>query len=95
MYGSRFGEIAVGLQPRLRVSARRIGPGDGARQVRAVPGIHIASQLTGSVAVRLATQDTLFKQHYEDDMRASPESETARGHYRDNAMLDDTLWRPA
>jgi uncharacterized protein (DUF885 family) len=89
MFGSRFGEIAVGVQPRLRVSARPIWPRHGARQVRAVPGIHIASQLTGSVAARLAAQDTLFKQQYEDDMRASPESETARGDYRDNAMLDD------
>jgi hypothetical protein len=31
----------------------------------------------------------LFKQQYDDDMRASPESETARGDYRDNAILDD------
>jgi len=34
-------------------------------------------------------QNALFKEQFEDDMRASPESETARGDYRDNAMLDD------
>jgi hypothetical protein len=53
------------------------------------PVIPIASQLAESVAARLAAQDTLFKQQYQDDMRASPESETARGDDRDNAMLDD------
>jgi len=48
-----------------------------------------SSQLSKSVASRLAVQDALFKQQYEDDMRASPETETARGDYRDNTMLDD------
>ena len=52
-------------------------------------GTYISSQSTKSVAARLATQNALFKEQYEDDMRASPESETARGDYRDNAMLDD------
>ncbi len=51
--------------------------------------IHTSSQSTNSVAGRLATQNALFKAQYEDDMRASPESETARGDYRDNALLDD------
>jgi|SRR5579864_7287852 len=41
------------------------------------------------VADRLTTQNTLFKQQYADDLLASPESETARGDYRDNALLDD------
>ena len=53
---------------------------------------HISSQSipsTESAAARLATQNTLFKEQFEDDMRASPESETARGDYRDNALLDD------
>ena len=49
----------------------------------------VASQSATSVAARLATQNALFKEQFEDDMRASPESETARGDYRDNAMLDD------
>ena len=58
------------------------------------PVIRISSQSiwfqsAESVAARLATQNALFKEQFEDDMRASPESETARGDYRDNAMLDD------
>jgi uncharacterized protein (DUF885 family) len=53
------------------------------------PGIHILSQSAKSVEVRLATQNALFKEQFDDDMRASPESETARGDYRDNAILDD------
>jgi uncharacterized protein (DUF885 family) len=89
MFGSHFDEIAVGVQPRLRVSARRICPDAAARQVRAVPGDSYCFAIAESVAARLAAQDTLFKQQYEDDMRASPERETARGDYRDNAMLDD------
>ncbi len=46
-------------------------------------------QSSESVAVRLAAQKTLFREQFEDDMRASPESETARGDYRDNTLLDD------
>ena len=53
------------------------------------PDIHISSQSTQSVVARLAAQNALFKEQFDDDMRASPESETARGDYRDNAMLDD------
>ena len=51
--------------------------------------IYLSSQPIDSVATRLAAQNALFKEQFEDDMRASPESETARGDYRDNAMLDD------
>src|SRR5580693_1093344 len=53
------------------------------------PFMYLPSQSTESVAARLAAQNALFKEQFEDDMRASPESETARGDYRDNAMLDD------
>jgi uncharacterized protein (DUF885 family) len=53
------------------------------------PDIHVSSPSKESVAARLASQDALFKEQFEDYMRASPESETARGDYRDNAMLDD------
>jgi len=53
------------------------------------PDIHISSQATKSVADRLAAQNDLFKNQFENDMRASPESETGRGDYRDNALLDD------
>jgi uncharacterized protein (DUF885 family) len=41
------------------------------------------------VTVRLAAQNVLFKEQYDDDMRASPETATARADYRYNAMLDD------
>lgn len=50
---------------------------------------HASSQSTESDAARLADQNALFKEQFEDDMRESPESETARGDYRDNALLDD------
>jgi uncharacterized protein (DUF885 family) len=55
---------------------------------------HISSQIisspsTQSAAARLAAQNALFKEQFEDDMRASPESESARGDYRDNSKLDD------
>jgi uncharacterized protein (DUF885 family) len=50
---------------------------------------HSSSQSKTSIEARLAAQNALFKQQFEDDMRSSPESETARGDYRDNAMLDD------
>jgi uncharacterized protein (DUF885 family) len=53
------------------------------------PDIHVSSQSTESATARLATQNTLFREQFEDDMRASPESETVRGEYRDNALLDD------
>src|SRR5580693_2552654 len=53
------------------------------------PNSPISTQSKLSVADRLAAQNALFKQQYEDDLRSSPESETARGDYRDNAMLDD------
>ena len=54
-----------------------------------IPEIHTSAQSTKVVADRLAAQNALFKEQFEDDMRASPESETARGDYRDNAILDD------
>lgn len=50
---------------------------------------HRSAPTKTSVADRLAAQNALFKEQFEDDMRASPESETARGDYRDNAILDD------
>src|SRR6201982_367708 len=49
----------------------------------------ISSQSKHPVPARLAAQNALFKEQYEDDMRASPETATARGDYRYNAMLDD------
>jgi hypothetical protein len=53
------------------------------------PDTHNLGQSTESVAARLSAQNALFRHQYEDDLRASPESETARGDYRDNSLLDD------
>lgn len=53
------------------------------------PELSDSPQSIRSVADRLAAQNALFKEQYDDDLRASPESETARGDYRDNAKLDD------
>ncbi|MGI4795689.1 MAG: DUF885 domain-containing protein, partial [Janthinobacterium lividum] len=53
---------------------------------------HLAEAAPGSTASirsRLDAQTLLFAQQHDDDMRASPEGETAVGDYRDNAMLDD------
>jgi uncharacterized protein (DUF885 family) len=51
--------------------------------------LHPASQVIKPLVARLAAQNALFKQQFDADMRSSPESETARGDYRDNALLDD------
>src|SRR6202161_4298174 len=47
------------------------------------PIIYISSQSTDSIAARLAAQNALFEKQFEDDMKASPESETSKGDYRD------------
>src|SRR5713226_9252989 len=73
---------ALCLQATLR-------PAVAQRKNAPFPDIHSSSQSTASIAVRLAAQNTLFQEQYEDDLRASPESETARGNYRDNDLLDD------
>jgi len=46
-------------------------------------------QPTKDVMDRIAAQAALFQEQYEDDLRLSPESATARGDYRYNARLDD------
>jgi uncharacterized protein (DUF885 family) len=65
------------------------GPVAAQAKYAAFPFMYLSSQSTESVAARLAAQNALFKEQFEDDMRSSPESETARGDYRDNAVLDD------
>ncbi|MGI4795448.1 MAG: DUF885 domain-containing protein [Janthinobacterium lividum] len=55
-------------------------------------GEHLAEPApssTASIRSRLDAQNLLFAQQHDDDMKASPEGETAVGNYRDNAMLDD------
>src|ERR1035438_703098 len=65
--------------------------GPAAAQGKTAPWaeIHPATQATGPIAARLAAQNALFEEQFDSDMRSSPESETARGDYRDNALLDD------
>jgi uncharacterized protein (DUF885 family) len=46
------------------------------------------AQSQSSVQVRLAAQNDLFRQQFEDDMKASPETATSYGDYRYNALLD-------
>jgi uncharacterized protein (DUF885 family) len=53
------------------------------------PAPHPASKAIQAVAARLSAQNALFKEQFDSDMRSSPESETSRGDYRDNALLDD------
>jgi uncharacterized protein (DUF885 family) len=65
------------------------GPGLAEGKYTPFPRSDVSSLSTESVATRLAAQNDLFKAQYEDDLRASPESETAKGDYRDNAILDD------
>jgi uncharacterized protein (DUF885 family) len=65
------------------------GMGVVRRKNAPLPEIHLSAQSTASVAARLSAQNELFQRQFEDDMRSSPESETARGDYRDNARLDD------
>jgi len=60
-----------------------------ARGQNAPSSDHGLSSSTTPVETRLAAQNALFKEQYKDDLRASPESETARGDYRNNARLDD------
>jgi uncharacterized protein (DUF885 family) len=79
---SAFGMVFLSLQGAFTPAVTQ-----GANAL--LPNSQISSQPAKSVAARLTDQDSLFKDQFESDMRASPESETARGDYRDNAMLDD------
>ena len=47
------------------------------------------SDKASSVDARLTAQNLLFKQQFEDDMKASPQTATAYGDYRRNALLDE------
>jgi uncharacterized protein (DUF885 family) len=69
-----------------------------------IAGVHCSAERTRSllesrgsfralsplpVQAHLSAQNALFEREYQDDLRASPETETANGDYRDNAKLDD------
>ena len=62
-----------------------LGPAAAQQQGKFLLDAYISSP----VATRLAAQNALFKKRYEDDLKASPQTATARGDYRYNAMLDD------
>jgi uncharacterized protein (DUF885 family) len=65
------------------------GPAVAQAKYAPFPLVYVSPQLVEPVAARLAAQNALFKEQFDDDMRFSPESESARGDYRDNAQLDD------
>jgi uncharacterized protein (DUF885 family) len=44
---------------------------------------------SASVASRVAAQNALFEEQYQSDLKASPQTATARGDYRYNDQLDD------
>jgi uncharacterized protein (DUF885 family) len=46
-------------------------------------------ETASSVEARLAAQNLLFRQQFEDDMKASPQLATSYGDYRRNALLDE------
>ena len=48
-----------------------------------------SAQGTASVPLRLAAQNELFQQQWDDDLRSSPEIATAYGDYRYNNLLSD------
>ena len=58
-----------------------------------VTGVGAGSLLYGQgaspVAVRVAAQNALFEQYYQDQLKASPEMATSFGDYRYNDQLDD------
>ena len=47
------------------------------------------AQAQQPVAARIAAQNALFEEYYQDDLKFSPESATAYGDYRYNDQLDD------
>src|SRR5262249_28051958 len=49
----------------------------------------LAAAATPSVQSRIAAQNALFDEQYEDDLKANPEAATARGDYRYNDQLND------
>jgi uncharacterized protein (DUF885 family) len=48
-----------------------------------------STQVVQSVQTRLAAQNELFTRQWDDDMKASPETASAYGDYRYNALLSD------
>src|ERR1700730_12317666 len=55
----------------------------------AVPATHSLTAQTASVDTRLATQNALFEELYQADLKNAPERATAFGDYRYNDQLSD------
>jgi len=55
----------------------------------AVPATHSLNAQTASVDTRLATQNALFEEFYQADLKNAPERATAYGDYRYNDQLSD------
>jgi uncharacterized protein (DUF885 family) len=55
----------------------------------AVPATHSLTTQTASVDTRLATQNALFEELYQADLKNAPERATAYGDYRYNDQLSD------
>lgn len=55
---------------------------------QAPPSVH-STNVDSSIARHLDTQNLLFKEQFEDDLKESPETATAYGDYRYNGLLDD------
>src|SRR5258708_35871158 len=54
-----------------------------------VPATHALNAQTASVETRLATQNALFEELYQADLKNTPERATAFGDYRYNDQLSD------
>ena len=54
-----------------------------------VPATHFLPAQTASVDTRLATQNALFEELYQADLKNTPERATAYGDYRYNDQLSD------
>ena len=54
-----------------------------------VPGTHFLPAQTASIDARLATQNALFEELYQADLKNAPERATAYGDYRYNDQLSD------
>ena len=48
-----------------------------------------AASVAPAVATRIAAQNALFEQYYQDELKNSPERATSIGDYRFNDQLDD------
>ncbi len=79
----------------LLISIAALGPQHPMSQSVTFPVVQATSNYSDSqseikptLPTRVAAQNQLFKEQFDDDMKASPETATAYGDYRYNDMLD-------